>query len=346
MPELPPGPSPGRAAATTETSETGPRSGGQAVLGDIQATPLERPLPGSPQRHQVRCRAATGKHPLVSRGDAAQLSHPVQRHPLKGVEGLHRIPLAARRRRQPRRHSRSGRPGRDEAAPARLTHPRTIRDDYLSQICHDGPDPATSLRQRHVQAGQPARPCPCRVVTAVIPPELLDRRQYPLHRCRQLPKLSRITAVQRSCRHLGICVHHTPTPRGQTRPTRPPGQLMGWPATRPAPPSIWPPPWRGSHAAECRQITTPQSPHSYKPPTIASTSSRSRCAAGQIGQKRHWCHQRNLRGADQTTTAQREPTVPGRLVYRTALTVGRAGPVPCSQGGVARVSAASVSTTL
>ncbi len=48
--------------------DPGPRSRGQAVLGDIQAAPLERPLPGSPQRDQIRCRAATGEHPWWAAG--------------------------------------------------------------------------------------------------------------------------------------------------------------------------------------------------------------------------------------------------------------------------------------
>jgi hypothetical protein len=92
--------------------------------------------------------------------------HPVQRHPLKCVEGLHRVPLAGGgRRRQPSRHSSSGRPGRDETTPARLTNARTVRDDYFGQICDDGPDPAAGLRHRHVQPGQPARASPCCVVT-------------------------------------------------------------------------------------------------------------------------------------------------------------------------------------
>ena len=200
--------------------DPGPHGRGQAVGGDIQAAPLERPLPCRSQRDQVRCRAATGEHPLVGRRDAAQLGHPVQRHPLKSVKCLHPVPLAASRRRQPSRHSRGGRPGRDETAPARLTDPRPVRDDHFGQIRDDGPDPAAILRQGHIQAGQPARPPPGRVITAVIPPELLDRRQYLLHRCCQLPQLSGIAAVQYSRGDLGIRVHHT---LHACYPDKPPG---------------------------------------------------------------------------------------------------------------------------
>src|SRR5262249_33522185 len=68
----------------------------------------------------------------------------------------------------------------------------------LGRARHARRDPTAGLGQGHVQPGQPARPTARRLVTAVIPPELLDRRQDPLHRCRQLPQLSGIGALHRS----------------------------------------------------------------------------------------------------------------------------------------------------
>ena len=199
--------------------DPGPRPTWEAVLGHIHPTLLERPLPGRAQRDQVRRRPATGQHPLMGRWDAAQLRHPAQRHPLQRVERLHRIPLAAGgRRRQPRCHRSSRRPRGDEPAPPRLANPGPVRDDHLGQVRDDRRDPTAVLGQGHVQPGQPARPCACCLVTGVIPPELLDRRQDPLHRCRQLPQLSGIGALHRSGRERGKCAHHTPRPSRGNQP--------------------------------------------------------------------------------------------------------------------------------
>jgi hypothetical protein len=123
------------------------------VLGDVDADPLERRLPGRAEGDQVGGRAAAGEHAGRLGRDATQLGQPPQRRPLEVVEGVVQVPL-------PPRHGNRGlgrnrgrrRPRRDEAEPTGHVDPTAVVHS-VGQFPKDDIQTGTMLGQGPGRAG-------------------------------------------------------------------------------------------------------------------------------------------------------------------------------------------------
>ena len=119
----------------------------------VDSCALERPLPRSAERDEIRDRAAARVDALHLGREPAELGQPVERKLLEQVEGRQRVPLRRRERRCGARSDRNRRRSdRDPAPEPGIGEPHAVRDHDALELVDDavGADPLVGqgARQR------------------------------------------------------------------------------------------------------------------------------------------------------------------------------------------------------